>query len=225
MLSTKLTIKVLCVDDHPFVAEALQSRLSTASDMILAGRLTSAENVVDEVKRSGAEIVLMDIAMPGKDPFEAIEDLKRQCPDTRVIMLSAFVRDHYLDAAIDAGAWGYVSKGDDPGAILEAIRKVHRGEFVFGPEVQQRSSMKHESGRHGGGPPDRPKSKLQTLTAREQQVLRMIGRGMSRAEIARELCRSAKTVDAHRASIMQKMDMHDRVDLARYAIREGLVEA
>jgi DNA-binding NarL/FixJ family response regulator len=72
---------------------------------------------------------------------------------------------------------------------------------------------------------ERPKSKLQTLTPREQQVLRMIGRGMSRAEIAREISRSPKTVDAHRASIMEKMDIHDRVDLARYAIREGLVEA
>jgi DNA-binding NarL/FixJ family response regulator len=222
MQSNRLTIKVLCVDDHPFVADALQSRLSTASDMALVGRLTSAEDVVDQVKSTGAEIVLMDIAMPGKDPFEAIEDLKRQCPDTRVIMLSAFVRDHYLDAAVDAGAWGYVSKSDDPAAILDAIRKVHHGEFVVGPEVQERSNSKPDPGRHKST--EKPKSKLKSLSPREQQVLRMIGRGMSRVEIGKELSRSPKTVDAHRASIMEKMDIHDTVDLARFAIREGLVE-
>ncbi len=220
---SRLTIKVLCVDDHPLVGDALQASVAAASDMTLVGRLASAENVVEQAKQSGAEVILMDIEMPGKDPFEAIEDLRRQCPDAKVIMLSAYVRDHYLDSAVSAGAWGYVCKSDDPEAIMSAIRRVHRGEFVFGQEVQQRCNIEGHMERRSNG--ERPTSKLQTLTPREQQVLRMIGRGLSRAQIAAEICRSPKTVDAHRASIMEKMDIHDRVDLARYAIREGLVEA
>jgi DNA-binding NarL/FixJ family response regulator len=222
LLTNRLTIKVLCIDDHPFVADALQARLSSVTDMEFVGRLTSAEDVVSEVKRTNAEIVLMDIEMPGKDPFEAIDDLARQCPNTKVVMLSAFVRDHYIDSAVAAGAWGYLSKSDEPDVIIEAIRKVHRGEFVFGADVMARCNVRVAPGA-------RPnlesfKSKLGNLTAREQQVLRMIGKGMTRTQIARELCRSPKTVDAHRSSIMEKMDIHDRVELARYAIREGLVE-
>jgi DNA-binding NarL/FixJ family response regulator len=213
---------VLCVDDHPFVAEGLQSRFSAAGDLTYVGSLASADSLVEEVKRTGAEIVLMDISLPGKDPFEAVDDLRRQQPHARVIMLSAHVRDHYLDAAVNAGAWGYLSKSDDPQLILDALRAVHRGEFAFSDEVKKRCGL---DGRQTLAPGQKPHSRLASLTQREQQVLRMIGRGLSRAEIAAAICRSPKTVDAHTASVMDKMDVHDRVSLARLAIREGLVEA
>jgi DNA-binding NarL/FixJ family response regulator len=159
--------------------------------------------------------------MPGPDPFEAMEDLRRQCPNVRTIMLSAYVRDHYIDAAVNAGAWGYLCKDDDPDEIVHAIRDVAGGAFVFGPNVMGRCTVRNR-------PNDgvtQPLSKMQSLTTREQQILRMIGKGMSRAEIAKTLHRSPKTVDAHRAAIMEKMDIHDRVELALYAVREGLVEA
>jgi DNA-binding NarL/FixJ family response regulator len=162
--------------------------------------------------------------MPGPDPFEALEDLRRQCPNTRAIMLSAYVRDHYIDAAVNAGAWGYLCKNDDPETIIDAIRKVSRGEFVFGPDVIGRCTVRKKVVNGTSANTERT-SKIQSLTAREQQILRMIGKGMSRAEIAKTLHRSPKTVDAHRAAIMEKMDIHDRVELALYAVREGLVEA
>lgn len=223
-MMVKAPTKVLCVDDHVFVADGLQARLSMVKDLEFAGRLSTAEDVVDSVRRTGANVVLMDIEMPGKDPFEATEDLRRACPDARVIFLSAYVRDHYIDAAVNAGAWGYMSKSDDPEQIIESIRKVASGEFVFGSEVLGRCDVEKRPGaRPVAGA--KPQSKLQLLTPREQQILRMIGRGLGREEIAKTICRSAKTVDAHRASIMEKMGIHDRVELARFAIREGLVEA
>jgi DNA-binding NarL/FixJ family response regulator len=212
------------VDDHAFLAEGLQSRLGLARDMEFVGRLTTAEDLVAEAKNKRADVVLLDIEMPGPDPFEALEDLGRQNPSSRAIILSAYVRDHYVDAAVEAGAWGYLSKSDEPDTIIDAIRRVANGEFVFGPSVLGRCSVDKKRGRVAG-PAAKPVSKLQTLTAREQQILRMIGKGMSRVEIAKTLCRSPKTVDAHRASIMEKMDIHDRVELTRFAIREGLVEA
>jgi DNA-binding NarL/FixJ family response regulator len=218
---TRAPIRVFCVDDHAFLVEGLQARLSMARDMEFVGRLNSAEDLVAEVKRTKPDVVLLDIEMPGPDPFEAMEDLRRQCPTVRTIMLSAYVRDHYIDAAVNAGAWGYLCKDDDPDTIVHAIRDVAGGAFVFGPNVMGRCTVRNR-------PNDgfsQPSSKIQSLTAREQQILRMIGKGMSRAEIAKTLHRSPKTVDAHRAAIMEKMDIHDRVELALYAVREGLVEA
>ncbi|HYE02648.1 MAG TPA: response regulator transcription factor [Phycisphaerales bacterium] len=214
--------KVLCVDDHAFVAEGLKSRLAIENDLEVVGRLPSAEHLVSEVQKVGAEIVLLDIDMPGPDPFGAMEDLHRQLPHVRTIMLTAYVRDHYIDAAVKAGAWGYLSKSDAPETIVTAIRKVARGEFAFGPEVLERCQLtRGPRGKRSAT----PTSRLESLTPREQEILRMIGKGMSRSQIAAAIFRSPKTVDAHRTSIMEKLDIHDRVELARFAIREGLVEA
>ena len=210
-------IRVLCVDDHAFLAEGLRSKISLQADMEFVGWLPDASSLVHEVTENRVDVVTLDVEMPGPDPFEAVGDLQRRCPDTRAIMLSAYVRDSYIDAAVAAGAWGYLSKSDDPEHIVKAIRTVMEGKMAFGPSVEPRLPP----------PPSReekPATRSQLLTAREQQILRMIGRGMSRNEIAKELFRSSKTVDAHQQSIMKKLKIHDRVELVRYAIREGLVE-
>jgi DNA-binding NarL/FixJ family response regulator len=186
------------------------------------GRLPTAENLIPEVKRTGADVVLLDIEMPGPDPFEAAEDLKRQCPHAKAIILSAYVRDHYVSAAFKSGVWGYYCKSDDPNSIVDGIREVAGGKFSLGPKVQERCKPVRNVRR---GEVPAPASKLESLTKREEEVLRMIGRGLSRAEIAHALCRSPKTVDGHREKIMQKLDIHDRGELVRFAIREGLVEA
>ena len=210
-------IRILCVDDHAFLAEGLRSKIALEPALEFVGWLPNAANLVREVQERDVDVLTLDIEMPGPDPFEALAEVTRRCPDARVIMLSAYVRDHYIDAAVAAGAWGYLSKADHPDQIVQAIRRVVDGEFVFGPSIEHRCP-----------PPEnrraRPTTRSQLLTSREQQILRMIGRGMSRTEIARALFRSSKTVDAHQQSIMKKLHIHDRVELVRYAIREGLVE-
>jgi two-component system response regulator NreC len=214
-------IKVLCVDDHAFLVDGLKARFDLEPDIEMIGRLPSADTAVVESRRLRPDIVLMDIEMPGMDPFEAVEDLKSQCPDTRVIMLSAYVRDHYVSAAFKAGVWGYFSKSDEPDSIIAGIRKVDRGELAFGPKVEERTRPVHK-GRDAE--PAVPTSRLDALSRREQEILRMIGRGMSRTEIADSICRSPKTVDGHRERIMAKLDLHTTTDLVRFAIREGLAE-
>lgn len=211
-------IRVFCVDDHEFLSDALRARFALTDDLEFVGWMPTATGLLAKVKETGAQVVLLDIQMPGPDPFEAIGDLRRRYPETKVLVLSAYVRDHYFEAAVEAGAWGYLSKGDRPECLVEAIRKAARGEFAFSPEVEERCwiSKRPELGTHT--------SRLSGLTNREQQVLRLIGKGMSRADIARVLHRSPKTVDAHQSAIMNKLDIHDRVDLVRYAIRERLVE-
>lgn len=215
-------IRVLCVDDHAFLADGLRARFEQEDDLEFAGRLGSAEGLTQEVDRVSADVVLLDIEMPGPDSFEALDDLMRVRPDTRVIMFSAYVRDHYIDEAVKAGAWGYLSKGDQPEAAIEAIRTVARGEFAFSDEILARTQKKKKRSR--SEPPAAPKSKLDLLTPRERQILRLIGRGMSRTEIAEALHRSPKTIDVHRAAIMEKLKINDRVELVRFALREGLAE-
>jgi DNA-binding NarL/FixJ family response regulator len=214
--------RVLCVDDHAFLVDGLTARFSVEPDIEMIGRLPTADTLVLEAKRLKPDVVLLDIEMPGADPFEAVEDLKAQLPDARVIMLSAYVRDHYVSAAVKAGVWGYFSKSDDPDEIVAGIRRVDRGEMAFGPKVQERTKGVKRAGARGEAAP--PKSKLETLSRREQEILRMIGRGMSRIDIASSICRSPKTVDGHRERIMAKLGVHSTTELVRFAIREGLAE-
>jgi DNA-binding NarL/FixJ family response regulator len=215
-------IRILCVDDHAFLVEGLNARFELEADFELVGRLPTVENLVEEVKRTRAQIVLLDVEMPGPDPFDAIAGLRRQCEDVKVIILSACIRDHYIDSAYRSGAWGYFCKSDEMKSLVEGIRKVKNGEFALGPKVQERVQPKQRQCRNPNEPPT---SKLHVLTPRDIEVLRLIGRGMSRTEIATTLSRSAKTIDGHCEIIMKKLDIHDRGELVRYAIREGLVEA
>lgn len=215
-------IRVFCVDDHAFLIEGLQSRFEKTRDIEVVGTLESADGLVAAAEESKPNVILLDIEMPGRDPFETIDDLRSRCPDCRVILLSAFVRHSYLDVAVKVGAWGYVSKRDAPSAIIDAIKQVAEGRFAFSPEVISRCGL--DPARPMASDGNRPESKLNRLTPRELQILRMIGRGMPRNEIANTIHRSPKTVDAHRSSIMDKLGLHDRVELARFAIREGLVE-
>lgn len=219
---TRTPVRILCVDDHAFLVEGLKARFDLETDLECVGRLGTADNLVGEVEKLHPDIVLLDIDMPGADPFEALNDLARAHPGVKTVILSAHVRDHYIDSAVKSGAWGYLSKSDHPDTIIGAVRKVVDGEFAFSPEALERCQNVGRGRRASGD--DSPRSKLESLTPRETQILRLIGKGMSRADIAQAIFRSPKTVDAHRMAIMEKLDIHDRVDLARFAIREGLVE-
>lgn len=214
-------IRVLCVDDHAFLVDGLKTRLEVESDMEFVGRLETADDLIAEVERTHATIVLLDIDMPGADVFEAIDELRRRHPEVRSILLSAYLRDQYLDSAFACGAWGYLSKGDSPDSVIDGIRKVVRGETALSAELAARTLP---SLNKGEGPDRAASSKIALLTARERQILRMIANGMSRTAIARQLCRSPMTIDNHRKSILKKLGIHDRVELVRYAIAEGLGE-
>jgi DNA-binding NarL/FixJ family response regulator len=126
----------MCVDDNDFVAEAIRRKLSLDQDFAWAGWLPEARDLVEKVKEAKADVVLLDIDMPGKDSFEALRELAAACPATRVIMLSGYVRTDYIDRAVEAGAWGYVSKNENTETILAAIRQVSKGGFAMGSEVE-----------------------------------------------------------------------------------------
>jgi len=202
--------------------DGLKARLSVEKDMEFVGRLPDASDLVRECQRLRPDIALLDIEMPGPDPFESADDVRRQCPDTRVVILSAYIRDHYISAAFKAGAWGYFAKSDSANDLVDGLRAVVRGEFAMGPKVADRCRPLGRVSAGGGDRHAPPNSKLDSLTAREQEVLRLIGRGMSRHEIAKALSRSPKTVDGHRERIMHKLDIHSGPELVRFAVNEGL---
>jgi DNA-binding NarL/FixJ family response regulator len=211
-------IGVLCVDDHAFLADGLRIRIEAEPDMRFLGHLDSADRLLETVLRLRPQVVLLDIDMPGRDPFDALLDLRRDASFTRPVMLSAHVRERYIDLAYKSGAWGYLCKADSPDAIIAGIREVAAGRVASSPSVQERFQP------GGGGDRDAVRTRLQSMTRRELEVLRMIARGMGRAEIAAALHRSPMTVDNHRKSLMKKLDIHDRGELIRFAIAEGLVE-
>lgn len=199
--------------------EGLAARMSLERDLVCVGQLTSADCVVGKARELHADVVLLDIDMPGVNPLDRLIDLSRELPEIAVVMLSAHLRDHYIDTALDRGAKGYFVKSAPPTEIFDGIRAAAGGGMALGADVQERLHAAV------GRPTDSPaRSRLSLLSPREMEVLRLVGKGMSRAEIARTFCRSLKTIDAQHTSIMKKLDIHDRAELTRFAIAEGLVE-
>jgi len=129
-MSTKI-IKVLCVDDNDMVADAVQMKLNDDPQFMWIGRLHSALNLLEETKVRQPDVVLLDIAMPGPDPFEVLQSMSEECPASRVLMFSGYVGSDLIDRAVQAGAWGYLAKSETPQKLLWAIAQVAVGQFVL----------------------------------------------------------------------------------------------
>jgi DNA-binding NarL/FixJ family response regulator len=224
-------IRVLCVDDHAILVEGLRAQFGIEGAIEVVGRLPTADGLVEEVERLRPHAVLLDIEMPGPDAFEMADRLKRARPDVRIIVLSAHIRDAFITASFSSGACGYFSKSDELDDIVSGIREVFRsrpGTFVLGPKVRERCRPVSGGTLTSRSSPDLaggPSTRLTSLTAREAEILRLIGKGLSRVQIATQLCRSAKTIDAHQNRMMKKLGIESRADLMRFSIREGLAQA
>ncbi len=222
-------VRVLCVDDHAVLVEGLRAQFALDGAIQIAGRLPTAERLIEEVASLRPDVVLLDIEMPGPDVFEIADRLRHMHPGLRFVFLSAHVRDAYLAAAFKCGAWGYFAKSDEPEEIAAGIKEVARstsGTFVMGAKVRQHCVQPS----HGAGPPvmredPQPHTPIEALTSREMEVLRLIGKGLSRVEIGKEMSRSAKTIDGHQERMIKKLGVRSRADLMRLAIREGFAEA
>lgn len=231
-ISNDAGIRVLCVDDHAVLVEGLVRQFAIDNRIRVVGHLTSAQKLLEEATRLRPDVVILDIEMPGPDVFEMADRLRNLHPGMRFVFLSAYIRDGYLDAAYKCGAWGYFAKGDELADIVEGVKQVatsRSGTFIMGPKVSQRfgagtSRRDARSPRTPRRSTPAPSTPLADLTNRELEVLRLIGKGLSRSEIADELSRSAKTIDGHQKNILKKLDIESRADLIRFALREGLAE-
>lgn len=214
-------IRVLLVDDHTLVRQSLGQYLSQSSSITVVADVADADQAIDAALRHRPDVVVMDIDMPGIAAFDAAGVIRALCEGAKIIFLSAFTHDRYIEAALRCGAMGYLTKTEPPGVVVKAIRAVAGGQTYFSPEVQSRLVIDSD-GVHLGAS---IKSRLSQLTAREVEVLRYIAQGLSKKEIAGIIHLSVKTVENHAASVMSRLDIHNRVELTRFAIREGLVEA
>ncbi len=211
---------VLLVDDHAMVMEALAEHLERASGLKVVGTAPDADTAIDKALSTRPDVIVMDIDMPGLISFDAASRLQSLLPDTRVIFLSAFTHDHYIQQALSVKARAYVTKGEPLNRVIEAIRTVARGGTFYSREVRDRLLV--DSGRV-----ELPaeNTRVGVLSEREIQVLRYIASGMSKKEIANTMHLSVKTVENHSTNLMSKLNIHDRVELTRFAIREKLAEA
>jgi DNA-binding NarL/FixJ family response regulator len=212
--------RILIADDHDLVRSALCSMLKEDGTFNVVGECSNAEQALEQAFVCDPDILVIDIDMPGMICFDAVGQMQKRLPELSVIFLSAFFHDHYIEQALKVGAKGYVLKGDPPSVLFKALHEVADGGAFFSKEVRARFALDPS-----GKPTGKGVTVTSTLTNREVEVLRYLARGLSKKEIARIMHLSVKTVEHHSSSVMRKLDIHDRVELARYAIREGLAEA
>jgi len=209
---------ILLVDDHALIRDLLREKLEAEGfDVHATGNTTEALELATELR---PEVAVFDIDMPGRSTFEIARVLQDESPGTRVVFLSAYVRDSYIEQALAARAAGYLCKCEPLEETLAAIGAAAGGATCYSREVLQRIVIDGTQARLA----EQPATKSSLLTNREREVLLHIARGLSQQQAAHMLGISIKTVQHHLVSIMDKLEIHDRVELARYAIREGSVE-
>lgn len=212
-------ITVLIADDHALLRDMLSRRLDDEADIAVLAAVPSTDEAIEAGRSLRPDVVIIDIDITGVSAFEAAKTIQQTSLHTRVIFLSAYVNDGYIQRALEVEASGYLAKSEKPEAVVQAVRSVASGFTCFSPEVRSRLVVTED----GAQLVDRLRTRGQLLTDREREVLVCLARGMSKKEVARTLGISVKTVDAHAAHVMAKLDVHDRVKLARYAVREGLI--
>ena len=213
-------ITVLLADDHTVVRQGLRALLEAEEDMTVVGEAENGRQAVQMAKRLQPEVVVMDIAMPQLNGLEATRQLTKESPKSRVLILSSYSDDEYVQQLTDAGASGYLVKQTAATDLVAAIREARKGNAFFSPTISKRLLDHYRSSLNR--PPDQ--AKPTRLTPREMEVLQLIAEGYANKQIAGELFISIKTVEKHRQQLMHKLDIHDVASLTRYAIAKGVIE-
>lgn len=211
--------RILLADDHALVRRGLRLILDGEPDLMVVAEAGDGAEAVEVASRGEVDLAILDIAMPRMTGLQAAREISRRSPDVRILMLSMYDNEQYFFEALKAGASGYVLKSVADRDLMAACRAALRGEpFLYAGAVTALIRDYLQRSRSG----DRMPASI--LTRREEEIVKLIAEGNSAKEIAAILFISAKTVDRHRANILQKLGMRDRLDLTRYAIRAGLVE-
>lgn len=214
-----MTIRLFLVDDHAVVRMGLRMLLEDEPDFEIVGEADRVMEALRRIPEARPDVILMDIGLPDLSGIEATREIKRLRPEIAVVALTIHEDEEYFFQMLDAGASGYVPKRAAPEELLTAIRSAAVGEVYLYPSLAK-LLVKDYLGQQ------QPKTKaaLEELTAREQEVLALLAEGASNNEIADKLMISPKTVSRHRENIMEKLNLHSRSDLVKYAIRKGIIE-
>ena len=212
-------IRVLIADDHTLVRDGIRSLLALTADIEIVGEAADGREAVEKIRQLMPDIVLMDLAMPTMGGLEAARRVRKEFPATKVLVLTQYDDSEYVIPVIEAGARGFVSKMSSSSELASAIQAVYRGESFLSPsaaaalidECQQQTTFKGE------------KDPYQLLTDREKEVFKLIAEGHTAREIADLLVVSPKTVDWYKTSLMKKLNIHNKIDLIKFAIRKGII--
>ena len=219
-MTVPLKTRILLADDHTVVREGLRMVLDSAPDLEVVADAGDGAEAVERALADDIDLAVLDVSMPRMTGLQAAHELSKRRPDLRVLILSMHDNEQYFFEALKAGASGYVLKSVANRDLIEACRATMRGEpFLYPAAVQAVVRDYLERAKHGEETPEDP------LTPRELEVVKLIAEGHTSEEIGEMLFISKKTVDRHRANVLEKLGMRNRVELARYAIRRGLVEA
>jgi len=216
-----VAIRVMLVEDHAIVREGLKALLASEKDIEVVGEAGSFTEALQVAARARPEVVVLDLRLPDKSGIEVTRALKEAFPDIKkVVILSMYDEEELVIRALKSGATGYVLKRAGVTELLKAIRAVYSGEAYLDSTIARRVVEGLQKGvslkQRVGAEPE--------LTPREEEILRLVVQGLTNQEIARRLFISIKTVQAHRANLMKKLGVHDRVELVKYALKKGLLQ-
>jgi DNA-binding NarL/FixJ family response regulator len=213
-------ITILIVDDHAVVRAGVRALVDSRQDMTVVGEASGGDRALSEAMRLKPNLVLMDIAMPGMDGIEATLRMKKAAPDTKVLILTAHDDEEFFFPALKAGASGYVVKGAEPDELFNAIRVAASGKVFLSPVVAGVVLGGWLASRTADEDAD-----YQSLTQREKEVIQLMADGLTTRDIASRLFLSGRTVEKHRQSMMDKLNLSSTIDVFKYAARKGITDA
>jgi DNA-binding NarL/FixJ family response regulator len=212
-------IRVVIADDHAVLREGVRALLAASGDIVVVGEAADGREAIEACRRLEPDVVLMDVAMPGLGGLEATLAIRKECPRTRVLVLTQYEEREYVSRLLKAGACGYVLKKAAGAELTAAIRAVHRGGLVLDPAVARDAlgEVARTAQQAAGSDP------YETLTDREKQVLKLLAEGRTSKEVAQDLGISVKTAMSHREHLMGKLDLHSRTELVRFALKRRVI--
>ena len=214
-------ITVLLAEDHQIVREGFRSLLKHERDIEVVGEAETGRQAVQLTRKLRPGVVVMDIAMPLLNGLEATRQIRKNFPETKVLILSAHSDDAYVEQATGLGAAGFLLKQTSSHNLATAIREVQKGNTFFSPAISKRLAGRDPKSPERRGQPGK---KINRLSSREVEVLQLIAEGQPNKQVAAELGVSFKTIDKHRQHLMSKLNIHDIAGLTRYAIAQGIIE-
>ncbi|BDA63907.1 response regulator transcription factor [Actinomyces bowdenii] len=218
------TVRVVLADDQSLMRMGFRMVLDAEEGIEVVGEASDGTTAIAQAKALRPDVILMDVRMPGMNGIEATQIIAQECPSTRILILTTFDLDEYAFSGLRAGASGFLLKDTRPTELAEAIRTVASGEAVVSPRVTQRMlEMFAADLPDTGGTPSAEDPRLASLTPREREILMLMARGMSNAEIAAHLVVSATTVKTHVGNVLAKLDVRDRVQAVVVAYETGLM--
>ncbi len=215
-------ITVLLADDHTLVRQGFRALLSAEPDIVVVGEAETGRRAVQLATELRPDVIVMDLAMPSLNGMEATRQIVKQVPEVKVLILSSYADDEYLEQATEAGAAGYLLKQATVSEVLRAIREVSKGKSYFSPAITETLIARYRRILFEGMHPRKP---ADLLTSRETEVLQLIAEGKANKQIADELDLSIKTIDKIRLSLKTKLEIHDIAGLTRYAISKRVIES